>query len=182
LRARRTCPKIKILTPKASPGYESLEFFKDIRNMDAVLNIIQALGIDRTLFIQLPIFLVMLFSIKAIAFNKYYECFEEREKQTVGGQEEALEFLKKTEELETTYQQKARALNTEIKGIFDARRLDAQKEHERIIVEAKDRVRSAVESGKSQIQGEFNKAREELLRDSKTIGRAIADRMLSREA
>ena len=86
-----------------------------------------------------------------------------------------------TEKLEEQYQDQARDLNTEIKSVFDKRRQEAHKEHEQIIVAAKAKAKTTLDKARSTIEGEYNKAREELLKDSPEIGKSIASRLLSKE-
>lgn len=149
--------------------------------MEALTGIVQALGINSTLFVQLGLFLVVLLFLWGVVFNPYFAAFNERQSQTLGNQDEAESLAAKTRELEAIYQRKARGANMDIKSIFDKQRLSAQEEHERILLEAKDRSRNLIDSAKTQVQEEYNRAREELLKESGNFGREIADRLVAKE-
>lgn len=149
--------------------------------MEALSGIIRSLGIDYTLFIQLPIFLVILFSLWFIVFKPYFETHLERLSQTTGNQDEAEALIAKTRELETIYQRKARGANLDIKTIFDREKLEAHQEQERLLIEAKEKSRLFIENAKTRVQEEYNRAREELLKESPSLGKAIASRLLSKD-
>jgi F0F1-type ATP synthase membrane subunit b/b' len=150
--------------------------------MEALSGIVRSLGIDYTLFIQLPIFLIVLFSLWFILFKPYFEASLQRRAQTTGNQDEAESISAKTRELETLYQRKARGSNMDIKALYDRERLEAQQEHERILLESKDRARVFLENAKTRVQEEYNRAREELLKESPALGKTIANRLLSKDA
>lgn len=149
--------------------------------MKDLLAILTGLGVDYTLYIQLGLFLFVLLYLWFVTFTPYMKAYSERIQQTTGSQGEAEEISAKVRELESAYQRKARGLNTDIKSVFDKQRLEAQKEHERIIVDAKDRAKEILERARNQIQDEYNRAREELLKESPVIGQNIAARLLSKE-
>lgn len=149
--------------------------------MEALTGIIRDLGVDYTLFIQLPIFLVILITLWFVLFKPYFAAYEERQNQTIGSQDEADALVAKTRELEIIYQRKARGANMDVKAIFDKERIEGQQEHERILLDAKDRARVITDTSKTRVQEEYNRAREELLKESSGIGKAIASRLLSKE-
>ena len=149
--------------------------------MDAVLGILPALGVNNTIAYQFIIFMAVLLFLWHFTFKPYFEAYNQRQSQTTGNQEEAEQIAAKTRELENIYQRQARGLNTDIKSVFDKRRLEAQKEHEKLVVEAKDKAKEILDGARSTIEGEYNRAREELLKESPTIGKSIASRLISKE-
>ena len=136
---------------------------------------------DYTIWVQLGLFLFALGFLSKVVFNPYLAAYNERQNQTTGNQDEAEQIAAKTRELETIYQRQARNLNTDIKSVFDKERLAAQKEHEKIVVEAKDKAKATLDKARTTIEGEYNRAREELLKESPTLGKSIASRLLSKE-
>ena len=153
--------------------------------MNVVINeiggIFGGLGVDSTIWVQLGLFLFILTFLWKVTFEPYLAAFDERQNQTEGNQDEAEQIAAQTRELENIYQRNARGLNTDIKSVFDRRRLEAQKEHERLVVEAKDKAKGILDSARSTIESEYNRAREELLKESPAIGKSIASRLLSKE-
>jgi F0F1-type ATP synthase membrane subunit b/b' len=72
--------------------------------MAAVSNIITALGIDSTLWMQLGIFLITYVLLRVIAFNPYFKAFEGRQGLTEGNQVKAEQIFAQTRELEALYE------------------------------------------------------------------------------
>ena len=91
------------------------------------MDILSALGVDATLGIQFIIFLVSYVFLVNVVFKPYHRAYEERVKRTLGNAEFAERILAETKELEIEFEQKARLLNYETKGIFDSERSEAMK-------------------------------------------------------
>jgi F0F1-type ATP synthase membrane subunit b/b' len=149
--------------------------------MEALSGIIRTLGIDSTLFVQFPIFLVILLGLWAIAFKPYFAALTEREKLTTGSKNEAESLRSDALALEAQLAAAARDLNSQVRAAFDQERVTAQTEHDRILGLAKDKARTVVERAKTQAQEQYNKAREELLKDAPALGQRISERLISGE-
>lgn len=148
--------------------------------MDTVLGIFTSLGADKTIVIQLGIFLVVFLFVLNVAMKPYFKAFEERQKRTQGSEKQAEQLIAQSRELEAIFQRKARGLNLDIKSIYDKERLEAQKEHERILLEAKDKAKAIVDRARTTIQEQYNKAREELFKEAPAVGRSIADHLINK--
>lgn len=148
--------------------------------MNAVLNIITALGIDTSLWYQLTIFIFTFVFVRQFIFAPYFKAYEGRQGQTVGYQKKAEQIFAQTRELEMHYQRKARGLTAEIQSIYDKAKSEAAKEQERIQQEASERARVALEKARSQIQEQYNRAREELIKQAPEIGAAMTAQLLSK--
>ena len=149
--------------------------------MDIVTGILTQLGVNSTFFIQLGIFMVVFVFTWKVAFSPYYRAFEAREARTTGSEEAANDLLKQTEALEKEYQEKARALNLEIKRVYDAQRKIAVKEQERLLAEARDEAKNYITDAREKIQSEYNRAREELFAQTDSIGQTMAAQLTTQE-
>ncbi len=142
--------------------------------MDILTGILSQLGVDSTFFIQFGIFMVVFIFMWNVTFSAYFKAFEAREAKTTGSVEAANDLLKQTEALEKQYQEKARALNAEIKEVFDAERKAASKEQEKLVGEAREKAKAYVAEAREKIQSEYNRAREELFSETNSIGQSMA--------
>jgi len=149
--------------------------------MDTLTSIISSLGINATLFIQLGIFVVVFAFLKTVVFTPYFNAYEERQKKTQGNQQQADQLWAHTREIEAQYQRKARSLNTDVKAIFDKARLEAALEQEKIYSEAREKAKSTVDKAREVVQGELNRAREDLIKEAPELARGIKERLLSYE-
>lgn len=149
--------------------------------MEAVINIIKSLGVNDTIWVQLGLFLVVFFALKTLVFKPFFEAHEGRHNATQGNEEAAEKIFTQTRELESLYQRKARSMNADVKAIFDKARLEANLEYEKIIGEAKEKARLTLDKHRNHIQEEFNKAREDLIKEGPLLGVAIADKLLAEE-
>lgn len=149
--------------------------------MAAVTNIIAALGIDSTLWMQLGTFAFVYLFLKQLVFNPYFRAFEERQDQTQGNQEKAEEIFAQTRELSAVYQRKARSLNADIKAVYDKAKLEATREQDKIVSEAREKAKKVIESAREKIQEQMNHAREGLIRETPELSRVISDNLLPKE-
>src|SRR5437868_3934824 len=106
------------------------------------MEIIHQLGINQTALIQFAIFICMFFFLNLYVFTPYYKALEERENRTMGGEDLAIEFQKKSTELHSEYQIKAKEVSKKIKDIYDAHRNDAVKEYDLIVGKARQEAGS----------------------------------------
>jgi F0F1-type ATP synthase membrane subunit b/b' len=148
--------------------------------MDTVLGIFTSLGANNTIWIQLGIFLVVFLFVLNVGMKPYFKAFEERQRRTQGSEKQAEQMVAQSRELEAMFQRKARGLNLDIKSIYDKQRLEAQKEHERILLEAKDKAKAILDRARGTIQEQYNKAREELFKEAPAVGRSIAERLVNK--
>lgn len=149
--------------------------------MDTIVGILSSLGVDNTFFIQLLLFMVVFVFVWNVAFSPYFKAFQKREAQTTGSEQLALELIKDTEKLELEYQQKARALNDQIKDVFDAEKKVAVKEQEAIVNVARETAKNFVGEAREKIQAEYNRAHKELFAQTKTLGTEIAAQLTRQE-
>jgi F-type H+-transporting ATPase subunit b len=149
--------------------------------MAAVSNIITALGIDSTLWMQLGIFVVTYILLRLLVFNPYFKAFEGRQGMTEGNQVKAEQIFAQTRELEALYQRKLRGLNADIKAIYDKARAAASKDQEKIQAEARESARATVDKARARIEEQLNQAREDLMKETPQISRAISERLLPKE-
>jgi F-type H+-transporting ATPase subunit b len=148
--------------------------------MDGVISIFGSLGVNETLVYQFVVFVFVFIFMKQFVFEPYFKAFMARQDQTTGSQTEAEQLIAKSRELETIYQRKARTLNTDIKAAFDKELAKAHVEQDKIIVEAKEKAKKALDEAFSVIHQERAKAREELLKESKQMGEAVAAQLLTK--
>jgi F-type H+-transporting ATPase subunit b len=150
--------------------------------MTELTKIILSLGVDYTIWIQFGIFFIVFLTMKMMVFDPYFKCYLERQQKTSGNQEKADQLFAETRELEAVYQRKMRSLNSDMKEIFDKARSTAVSNQEHLQSEAREQAKIIIETGRKKIEIEFNKAREELMRETPELGKAIVNRLLSKEA
>jgi F-type H+-transporting ATPase subunit b len=149
--------------------------------MADIENILVALGINSTLWIQLGIFVFVFLYLNSFVFKPYFAAYLERQNRTMGNQEKAEQIYAQTRELEALYQRKMRGLTADIKAIYDKARSEATIEQEKLYAEAREKAKMTLESARNKIESEYNKAREELMRQAPELSRTISVRLLKNE-
>lgn len=136
------------------------------------------LGLNESFFFQFVIFAIAYYVLNIVVYKPYLKAFEAREERTKGGEDLALEFTKKAEDLRSQYETKARAVNTEIKGIFDQYRGQATKEYDTIVASTRASAQKVVDETRSKVAGEISTAAKQLKSEVPAIAAAITNKLL----
>jgi F-type H+-transporting ATPase subunit b len=144
------------------------------------MEIIHQLGINGTVFIQFSIFICTFFFLNLYVFTPYYKAHEEREKRTLGGEDLAQEFQKKSTELHSEYQMKAKEVTKKIKDIYDAHRSDALKEFDALVGKARSEAHKVLELNNQKIAQSIQTTSEALKAETTNVSIAITQKLLGK--
>lgn len=144
------------------------------------MEILASLGVNHTFLIQ---FLIASFAFAVLigVFTPYSKAAIEREKRTVGGEAVADDLHKQTSDIRTRYEEKARAISSEIKTIFDAQRAQAQKDYERTAADAQAQAQTLVESTRQSVATQVAAAQVKLREEVPSLAQAIVTKLLSKK-
>jgi F-type H+-transporting ATPase subunit b len=144
------------------------------------MEIIQQLGINGTALIQFGIFICAFFFLNLYLFTPYYKALEEREKRTLGGEDLAQEFQKKSTELHSEYQTKAKEVTKKIKDIYDAHRTDALKEFDALVGKARTEAAILLEANNQKIAQSIQATAAALRAETTNVSVAITQKLLGK--
>jgi len=122
----------------------------------------------------------MFFFLNIYVFTPYYKALEERERRTLGGEDLALEFQKKSTELHSEYQIKAKEVSKQIKEIYDAHRNDAIKEYDLIVGKARKEAGELLEKNTKTITQSIQAAAPALSAEMTSVCTAITQKLLGK--
>lgn len=145
------------------------------------MEILNALGVNETIFIQLAVFLVAYVFLANLLFKPYYNAFIQRKDRTVGRTDTAERYLKEAKELQTEFENKARELNSKYKIIYDQSRAEALKEYDTVVTSARNESKEWIESHREKLQQEIRKVQSEISAEVKGVSKLIQSRLLGRE-
>lgn len=146
--------------------------------MDQVTGILVSLGLDNTVLYQFASFIVTFIFLRWIVFTPYLKAYEERRKRTVGSQDVASGLQEEIDSLEASYSSRAKDVNSEIKLIFDNKKLEAVKHSNKLITEAQQKAAKKLESGKQTLQEAYGSARKEMESMIPEVATNIKQRLL----
>lgn len=149
--------------------------------MDIVVSLLRSLGVNSTIWFQLGCFFVAYLAVTELVFKPYLRAYEERQKRTVGGEETAAKTVEEIGVLQNQYESKVRALNAEIKGIYDTSRGEAQKRYDETMSAARKQADAALESTRAQITTQVEAAEHALKSEVPALGNAIASRLAGKD-
>lgn len=145
------------------------------------MEILSALGINSTIWIQLACFLVSYVALTQLVFKPYMAAFRERQIRTVGNEDFAQRLLQETAELQTQYELRARELNNETKAIFDKTRVEAMREYDKTISSAREETTQLLAKNRARIAQAIQEAQAEMMREAPQVGVAIASKLMGKE-
>ncbi len=144
------------------------------------MEIIHQLGINGTAIVQFGIFICAFFFLNLYVFTPYYKAFAERENRTFGGEDLAQEFQKKSTELHSEYQTKAKEVTKKIKEVYDAHRSDALKEYDILVVGARAEAQSFLEANNQKIAQSIQATAAALRAETTNIAIVITQKLLGK--
>ena len=149
--------------------------------MQIILSLLNALGVNQTIWIQLACFLVSYIALTQLIFKPYMKAYHERENRTVGSEESAIRIIEEAQTLTGSYEKKARELNSEMKQLYDLKRSEAMKDYEALIRLARENSSLAIESARAKIKTEVDLARKKLATEIPAVSSAIASRLVGKD-
>ncbi|MGZ3742281.1 MAG: ATP synthase F0 subunit B [Pseudobdellovibrionaceae bacterium] len=144
------------------------------------MGIIHQLGINGTVFIQFGIFICAFFFLNLYVFTPYYKALEERERRTRGGEDLAQEFHKRSVELHSEYQMRAKEVTKKIKDIYDSHRLDALKEYDALVGRARAEAHTHLETNNQKISQSIQATSAALRAETTSVSVAITQKLLGK--
>lgn len=144
------------------------------------MELLHALGINAYSIIQFFIFVCTFSALIVFVFNPYAEALEQRNQRTKGGEELAEDYQKKTVELQSEYQEKARAVNGEISAIFQKKRAEAVAEQNKKIADAKAEATAAIEKNRGALRASAATATAELQGQVSSMALLITNKLLGK--
>jgi F-type H+-transporting ATPase subunit b len=141
---------------------------------------LQQLGINATVFIQFGLFVFAITFLTLYVFGPFAKAVEEREMQTKGSQDQAVELEKQTVELHSEYEKKAREVHGKIQEVYKLMRADASHEYEKTVQAARKDSDVYVEQIREQIKKSVDTARDVLKKDTPQIVMALTQKLLGK--
>lgn len=136
---------------------------------------------DKTLFVQVGLFVVLWIVLKPLLFDPMLKLFEEREKKIEGTIADARKIDLQSADAKATYDEaltKARAA-----GALERDRLRAEgiKKENELLTAARVASQQKIDEGRTQSLKEVDAARSDLSKERQVLARDVAARVLGRE-
>ena len=141
---------------------------------------LQQLGINWTFFIQFGLFIFAITFLTLYVFGPYAKAVEDREQQTKGSQDQAIEIEKQTLELHSEYEVKAREVHGKIQDVYKQMRTEASQEYEKTVQIARKESEKYVDQVRSEVKKSVSEARETLKKDTPQIVMALTQKLLGK--
>ena len=140
------------------------------------------LSVDKTLIIQLVIFLAGLFLLNRLVFRPLLGVWDRREELTTGTLAEADKMTRRAEGAIAEYNEKiaeARAQATETRNEL---RQQGQGESSKMLVSARDAAQAELEDARETLETEVSKIRADLQDEIEALAAQISERILEKGA
>lgn len=140
------------------------------------------LSVDKTIVIQLVIFLVALFLLNRLVFRPLIGVWDRRDELTAGTLREAEEMTRKAEGAISEYNEnlaEARAQATETRNEL---RQQGQSESSKMLVSTREVAQAEIEDARGTLESEVTKIRADLQGEIESLAAEISDRVLRKGA
>lgn len=144
------------------------------------MEIIQQIGINQTAFIQFVIFTLTIVFLVKFVFTPFAHAAEQRENQTKGGEELAVELQKQAVDVAKTYEVKLREQTEKLKAIFDTHKKQASSEADLLVSKARTEAESLLESNRQQIEKNIQAVSQELKAQAPAVALSITQKLIGK--
>ena len=145
------------------------------------MDIITSLGLNMTIASQFVIFLVTYVFLSNLVFKPYFKAYQERKKRTVGNEETAHRVISETQELEKTYEKKARKINDEFKAMYDSARSVAMREHDQIVSEARAHAQQLLSKARTELKAQADSAHSQIVTEAPSVAKVMVSKLLGKD-
>lgn len=135
---------------------------------------------DKTVFIQLAIFLVVLVGLNHLVFKPLLRLIRLRREKTKGSQDTIQKLTEKTDVLLKAYEEKMVKARQEAFGLKESIRREGEAQGQKIIEEARQVAITQMEKAKKEIEKETDLATKKLEAEAKTLSHSLAEKLLGR--
>jgi F-type H+-transporting ATPase subunit b len=138
------------------------------------------IDLDGSIFIQLGIFFVAFFMLKALVFRPVMELFDAREAATTGAKQDALRMDEEAAQKRAHFEGELRKVRASAGEDRDRLRAEAQKLARELTDKARFEANAAQKSAKARLDQEASGVRERAMRDVPQLAKDIAAKLLGR--
>lgn len=153
--------------------------------MSSLLSVLLSEGsiidLDGTILVQLGIFLVLFFILRALVFKPMTSLFAAREEAIDGAREEARRMEREAKEQSGGFDEAIRRVRTEAGEQRDKLRADGLALERTMLNAVKDETTRALEDARVKLESERDTARGAMAAQTPVLARAIASKLLGRE-
>jgi F-type H+-transporting ATPase subunit b len=170
---------------------DTMKHFKSVQAVSFLLIVTAAsqasasedlLSVNKTVFIQIVIFIAAIFILNALVFKPFLELIDRRDRLTKGAIKEAKELEEKVREIILEYEAK-----------LNEARAQAQEERSRIVREGeaaasgiiaktREETASLLDEAKKKLESDTEAIKDRLRGDVQMLSKEIASKVLGREA
>jgi len=136
------------------------------------------LSINYSFFVQLAIFLALVFVLKKFIFNPLMGLWDERDQLIAGNKQKSEELSAKVDRLIVDYQGKIMAKKKQMQEETDKNRKLAAREQEDLVAKLHTQSNEMIAELREKIASEFKDARSRIQSDAQTMGQRIAEKIL----
>ncbi|MCB9522730.1 MAG: ATP synthase F0 subunit B [Myxococcales bacterium] len=140
------------------------------------------LDLDFSVFIQLGIFFVVFFMLKALVFQPYLTALDARAAKTTDAKAEAQAIKARAAELEARYHSGKADAAARANAERQALRVDGLGQKDRTVGEAREAATTEVAQARAKIEAEIEQARGQLMGQVDDIARLVVTKVMGREA
>ena len=140
------------------------------------------LSVDKTIVIQLVIFLVALFLLNRLVFRPLLGVRDRRDELTAGTLREAEEMTRKAESAIAEYNEKLAEARVQATETRNELRQQGQSESSKMLVLAREAAQAELEGAREILESEIAKIRADLRGEAESLAAEISDRVLRKGA
>lgn len=145
--------------------------------MDAVVGVLNKLGMDGTVFYQFAIFCAIYFISVPLFIKKLQEVIEKRDANTTLLRDHSMKELESCKELEEEYRKKLEEAQRALQQTYHQGKVEVLQNEKAKIKDVEDQLDQKIESEKKQFVEELDQKKVQLLGETKELAGQLIQRL-----
>ena len=143
--------------------------------------VLEQLGLDRTFFVQLGIFVILFLLLSRVYFKPFLRLFEARHKKTVEDRETAERLMQQARARFDEYTQRLADERLASRREYEALLNEAKKEEAAILLQAREEAKKITQEAAESVSRQRDQLRKQLESDVEALSRSVSEKLLSRQ-
>ena len=140
------------------------------------------LSVNKTVFIEIVIFIASIFILNALVFKPFMELIDRRDKLTKGSIKEAKELEEKVRQIILDYEAKLNEARAQAQEERNKIVREAEAAAAGIVAKTREETGALIDDAKKKIESEAEIIKEKMKGDVQILSKEIASKILGREA
>src|ERR671918_1644957 len=138
------------------------------------------ISLDYSIIYQIVLFLVLWIVLRKVLFQPYLQLLEERERKTVGAQQDSTDLEHEGARLRAQYEEKIAQAQAAGYAAKETILQEGRRERERVVTQARDEAMAMLEAARREVESQLQRERQLAADEARSVAQEMVRKILGR--